>query len=70
MNAILSSFESRGGLPLEKAQMEAVRGALVAIRSEPGIPFERALDYVSALEDVGLDVSPSGMDQIGEWLGE
>lgn len=70
MNAMLSSFEGRGGVPMEKAQLEAVCRALVGIRSEPRMSFELALDFISAMEDAGLKVSPAGMDQIAEWLSE
>jgi hypothetical protein len=70
MNAILSSFEGCGGVPMEKAQLEAVCRALVGIRSEPRMSFELALHFISAMEGAGLKVSPAGMDEIAEWLSE
>jgi len=70
VNAVLSSFENRNGSPMEKPQIEAIRRALLAIRSSPRITFDHALDYVTAMETAGLDVAPLGTNDIAELLSE
>ena len=70
INAILSSFEKRQGLPMEIGHLEAIRRALSAIRSEPRMSFDRALDLISVMEEAGLSVDPAGADELAEWLSE
>lgn len=69
-NAVQSSFENRDGEPLNSGHMRAIRSALLAIRTEPGISFERALEIISPMEDSGLLVDPAGLEAVTEWLSE
>lgn len=70
INAVLSSFQNRSGLPMERPQVERIRRALIAIRSDPRMSFDLALGLVSAMEDAGLSVHPPGADEIEEFLSE
>ena len=55
---------------MEIGHIEAIRRALSAIRSEPRMSFDRALDLISVMEEAGLSVDPAGADELAEWLSE
>lgn len=70
VNAIQSSFENLKGMTLEGPQVSSIRRALVAIQNEPRLSFDRALEFVGAMESTGLIVEPAPIDALSEWLGE
>jgi hypothetical protein len=70
VNAIQSSFENLKGGAFERSQISSIRRALIAIQNEPRLSFERALEFVGAMESTGLMVEPALIDTLSEWLGE
>jgi hypothetical protein len=68
VNAVQCSFENLSGRPMERSQIEAVRNAFVAVRSEPRISFDRAINLVSAMEQAGLAVDPAPIEALADWL--
>jgi hypothetical protein len=70
VNAVQSSFENLGGTAMSQQQIEVVRNAFIAVRSEPRMSFDRSLEMVSAMELAGLEVDPAPTDALAEWLDD
>lgn len=70
VNAAQSSIENLNGKPMERAQIAATQNALATLRREPRISFDRSLDLVSAMEQVGLAVDPFPVDVLADWLSD
>jgi hypothetical protein len=70
VNAVQSSFENLHGQPLNLGQAQAIRSALLAIRNEPRLVFERSTILIAAMEAVDLSVDPASVEGLAEWLSE
>jgi hypothetical protein len=70
INAVQSVFENLNGELFTAGQVEAVRKALIAIRNEPRMPFDKSLSHVSTMEEMGLKTEPSDIDNLSEWLDD
>jgi hypothetical protein len=70
INAIQSAYENLAGGIFSSSQIEAIRVALDTARNEPRMSFEKAMGYVSAMEEVDLRTEPSNVDALADWLDE
>jgi len=68
--ALIAAFANQPGEPLSRAQLVVVRSVLRSISQAPFMPFGKAVEVVSRLEEVGLDVDPKGLAEIGELVDE
>lgn len=60
----------RQGRAMDEPHIRAVRSALVSLRSEPFMTFDAALDQVSRLERVGLNIAPPKFEELSKLLSE
>jgi hypothetical protein len=68
INAIKISFDNAKGIPFNERQIVTIGQALNQIRNEPFLPFERAVDLITRLEDSGLIVEPGSFEALGDLL--
>jgi hypothetical protein len=70
INALLSSFENRNGIPLNNTQILTIRQILSHTRATPFMKFDSALDLVEKLEKANFVVEPKGFEYLADWLDE
>ncbi len=66
VNSLQIAFGNRKGVPLELPQIRAIKRVVERIRKEPFVTFDKAVDLVIVLEDVGLDVTPPAVAHLAE----
>jgi hypothetical protein len=58
ITALHHGLKNRKGVALDETQYDKVSDAVNALRDLPFLRFDRALDHIEALQDVGLETEP------------
>jgi hypothetical protein len=66
VNSLHFAFVNLQGIPLSSKQLNSVWRCLKELRTHPALTFDQGLQYVAELEEAGLDIDPSFLDEILE----
>ena len=66
--SVMSSLANRRGEPLTTIQVRTLWLALKALRQEPFMTYEKALDVVDSLEEVNMNIEPQGFEGLVGWI--
>ena len=70
LNSIHSAFLNNRGMPLPETKLLALREIISAIRNEPFMNFDKAVDRIMVFEDKDFEVEAIGMDLLAEFLND
>lgn len=66
--SVMHALQNTQGIPLAENQVIAINRVFFSLHQEPFINFERAIDITDILEDVDLNILPTGLDFLADDL--
>jgi hypothetical protein len=66
VNSLHFAFLNLQGIPLTSKQLNGVWRCLKELRTRPALTFDHGLQYVTELEEAGLEIDPSFLGEILE----
>ncbi len=70
VSSLQNAISRLRGRAMDEPQIRVVRSCLVALRSEPFMTFDAAMDLVKRLERAGLNVDPPNFEILADLLSE
>lgn len=70
VGAALNGLNNQRGNPLSTPQIKTLRDTVGALRSEPFMKFDAAVEKIMRMEDAGFVVEPPEFEVLTDWLDE